>query len=477
ENTRFWNTNNAERVIDFNSLNAVFDRIVLLQANINSDLTGILIKTYNFDVLGLELLEQQLPDGGLPDIHRLSIVPEDVNEDGVPDDFALFDVFDYEKTGTVADFPSSISVEGAIVASGGGSLLKIPNSRNFINGFQHSTLNARGELDIEMFVNGVKANPLVPLITEPSWIIPLNIAGEELVNHVEVFGPGGTLPLTLGPFPIISTIPGISGVGQFHVAGNQTAIFLPGIKFSVVDSTTNNRSYTVAASVFGVDTTIAVLETIASAGVFLGIITDTVTFKLFDFVYFSRESVVDRYIPVATTNEIKILWATDDTAIEADRRFKRNPGRSGFNFAWFHFTPRFHLIDPAATNIIDIFIITKGYFITLRRFLDGNLDIEPKPPTSLELRTSYANLIDNKMISDTLIMHPGKIKLLFGSHAPRELRASFKVIRPSTLRTLTDNQVKVRIVEVIKNFLDINGWTYGETFYLSELTSSIHLNL
>ncbi|MGI0076625.1 MAG: hypothetical protein ACREAU_04360, partial [Nitrosopumilaceae archaeon] len=42
ENTRFWNTNNAERVIDFNSLNAVFDRIVLLQANINSDLTGIL---------------------------------------------------------------------------------------------------------------------------------------------------------------------------------------------------------------------------------------------------------------------------------------------------------------------------------------------------------------------------------------------------------------------------------------------------
>ncbi|MGI0077473.1 MAG: hypothetical protein ACREAU_08740, partial [Nitrosopumilaceae archaeon] len=54
---------------------------------------------------------------------------------------------------------------------------------------------------------------------------------------------------------------------------------------------------------------------------------------------------------------------------------------------------------------------------------------------------------------------------------------SFKVIRPSTLRTLTDNQVKVRIVEVIKNFLDINGWEFGETFYFSELVAAVHLDL
>jgi hypothetical protein len=144
---------------------------------------------------------------------------------------------------------------------------------------------------------------------------------------------------------------------------------------------------------------------------------------------------------------------------------------------WFHRTDQFNLVDPSATNIIDSFIITKGYYTAVQQYLAGYLTTAPIPPTPNELLTSYAKLIDNKMISDTLILHPGTLKLLFGPHASAELQATFKVIRPSSNKSLTDNQVKVKIVDVVKTFFDINKWEFGETFYFSELTTVIHANL
>ena len=143
------------------------------------------------------------------------------------------------------------------------------------------------------------------------------------------------------------------------------------------------------------------------------------------------------------------------------------------NFAWFHTTPRFHLVDPAASNIIDTFIITRGYYNDLVRYLENKIDNPPEEPTPLSLRTTYAYLIDNKMISDTLILHPGKFKTLFGSRANPELRATFKVKRPSQT-SLTDNEVKVRIVNTIRSFFNVDDWEFGETFYFTELAAAIH---
>jgi hypothetical protein len=91
----------------------------------------------------------------------------------------------------------------------------------------------------------------------------------------------------------------------------------------------------------------------------------------------------------------------------------------------------------------------------------------------LDLRTSYDYLLNNKMISDTVILHPGKIKLLFGTNAAPELQALFKVIKTET-SLKTDNEIKTTIVTTIRNFFDIITWEFGETFFFTELAAAIH---
>ena len=147
-----------------------------------------------------------------------------------------------------------------------------------------------------------------------------------------------------------------------------------------------------------------------------------------------------------------------------------------FNFAWFHYTTQFNLVDPAASNIIDTFIITRGYIESLRQWIDGVTTVEPALPTPLQLRADYGYLLNNKMISDTVVLQPGLIRLLFGTKAEPELRAQFRVIRKST-SSLTDNQIKTRIVEVVRSFFDIDSWEFGETFYFTELAAAIHDDL
>jgi len=80
------------------------------------------------------------------------------------------------------------------------------------------------------------------------------------------------------------------------------------------------------------------------------------------------------------------------------------------------------------------------------------------------------------MISDTVILQTGLFKILFGSRAIPELQATFKVIRPE-ISNLTDNEVKVKIVDVIRNYFDIDDWDFGSTFFFTELSASIHAAL
>ncbi|KKL93856.1 hypothetical protein LCGC14_1870500, partial [marine sediment metagenome] len=147
-----------------------------------------------------------------------------------------------------------------------------------------------------------------------------------------------------------------------------------------------------------------------------------------------------------------------------------------FNFAWFHFTPDRNLVDPAPSNIIDIFIITRGYIENLKLWINGVTSIEPAAPTPLQLRSDYGTLLENKMISDTVVLRTGIIRLLFGTKAETELRGQFKVIK-NPLTSLTDNQIKTRIVDVVQDFFNIDLWEFGETFYFTELAAAIHSDL
>lgn len=149
---------------------------------------------------------------------------------------------------------------------------------------------------------------------------------------------------------------------------------------------------------------------------------------------------------------------------------------NGLDFMWQHFSPVTHLIDPSVTNIHDTFIMTRGYYNSMTDYVNGVIDVEPTPPTPLDLRTSYGYLLKNKMLSDTVVLHSGKIKLLFGAKADQRLRATFKVVK-STTATFSDERIKTEIIQVLTTFFDIQNWDFGDKFYATEVIALIHQRL
>lgn len=154
---------------------------------------------------------------------------------------------------------------------------------------------------------------------------------------------------------------------------------------------------------------------------------------------------------------------------------KCNPTK-GLDFMWQHFSPVTNLIDPSATNIHDAFILSRGYYDAMTDYIRGFETIEPTPPTPLELRTSYAALLKNKMLSDTFVLHPGKIKLLFGQLAVPQLRAKFRVVKAQGA-SFSSERIKTEIIAVINTFFSIQNWDFGDKFYATELIALIHQRL
>ena len=153
-------------------------------------------------------------------------------------------------------------------------------------------------------------------------------------------------------------------------------------------------------------------------------------------------------------------------------------GRKGLFFNWKHFASREDRIDPAITNIIDMFVLPTTYDTEIRNWikLDGRNEDKPIPPTSDVLANQYSSLEDFKMISDEMIWRPTKYKVLFGAQADEELRAAFKVVKVPGA-SITDNEIKSRIVTSIDAFFDVSNWDFGETFYMTELAAFIHQRL
>jgi len=218
----------------------------------------------------------------------------------------------------------------------------------------------------------------------------------------------------------------------------------------------------------------------AASGVFPALVRVTMR----DFVYFYRETLSSEWVPMEGSASDKALFTADvntTTELKNDfsgvgENYKRHRGRNNLNFLWTHFTTRYNLIDPSTSNIVDMFIIPKAYYSNYKAYLEGTSLIKPEEPTPFELRNTYSTLLDNKMISDTVILHPGLFKILFGAEAISELQAKFVVIR-SPNGKLTDNQVKLRMVATIRSFFDITQWEFGETFYFTELGSTIQHDL
>lgn len=149
---------------------------------------------------------------------------------------------------------------------------------------------------------------------------------------------------------------------------------------------------------------------------------------------------------------------------------------TGLDFMWQHFSPVTNLIDPSVTNIHDTFILTRGYYTGMLDYIRGFTSIQPDAPTPLELRTAYGYLLENKMLSDTVVLHSGKMKLLFGQLAEPQLRAKFRIVKSSSA-SFSNERIKTETMSVINTYFDVENWDFGDKFYATELITLIHQRL
>lgn len=190
------------------------------------------------------------------------------------------------------------------------------------------------------------------------------------------------------------------------------------------------------------------------------------------YVYFKRDSTTGKLTPLPTTVYLQSLEYHDDVS----GGYVRKRGRENLDFLWQHFTPDGHLIDPSTSNIVDVYVLTRGYYSSMMDYLRGLEPVEPSPPTPLELRNTYRSLIESKMISDTVVMHPGKVKLLFGRLAPAELRARFRIVRAAGAK-LTGDQIRAGALDLINQYFSINNWDFGQDFYATELLAVLQTRM
>ena len=105
-------------------------------------------------------------------------------------------------------------------------------------------------------------------------------------------------------------------------------------------------------------------------------------------------------------------------------------GRDKLKFQYIHAADDDNRIDPSSSNVIDTYLLTKSYDASFREFLDGAVTVKPLPPSSDNLFNNYGSEINKiKSISDEVIYHPVKYKVLFGANADLDLQATFKIVK------------------------------------------------
>lgn len=153
--------------------------------------------------------------------------------------------------------------------------------------------------------------------------------------------------------------------------------------------------------------------------------------------------------------------------------FKAYIGRDKLKFQYVHASDENSRIDPSSTNIIDMYVLTKQYDTLFRQYLNDVTPSMPLPPSSDQLFRSYGTEINKiKSISDELIYHPVKYRILFGSKSDAKMQAVFKIVK-NTERVVNDNDLKSRVISSINTFFALDNWDFGETFYWSELSAYI----
>ena len=188
--------------------------------------------------------------------------------------------------------------------------------------------------------------------------------------------------------------------------------------------------------------------------------TSTYTDGQLFYFYADAENVIKKY--GLTTNT---LSTTTD--------YQAKNGRSSINFHYKHNAGQETRIDPSVSNIVDVYMLERTYDNLYRLWLqDGG--VQPITSTADQLRINYSGVLDPlKSLSDQIIYHPVKYRILFGSNADEELQATFKVVK-NTRTNVTDAVIKTRVIAAINEFFALDNWDFGDSFYYTELAAYVH---
>ena len=202
-----------------------------------------------------------------------------------------------------------------------------------------------------------------------------------------------------------------------------------------------------------------------------------------NFVVTENESDINLNTTTYTDGQLFYFYASDEDVIKSystttntlstttDYRARR--GRSAIDFQYKHHAGQDTRIDPSVSNIVDVYLLERTYDNLFRIWLqDGGT--KPSTSTSDQLRINYSGTLNPlKSLSDQIIYHPVKYKILFGTNANEELQATFKVVKnPNT--NVSDAVIKTRVIAAVNDFFALDNWDFGDSFYFTELAAYIH---
>jgi hypothetical protein len=176
-----------------------------------------------------------------------------------------------------------------------------------------------------------------------------------------------------------------------------------------------------------------------------------------------------------TENVIKKYNSTTNT-LSTSTDYLARRGRSSISFQYKHNAGQETRIDPSVSNIVDVFMLERTYDNLFRIFLqDGGT--KPTESTPDQLRISYSGFLNPlKSLSDQIVYHPVRYKILFGTNADEQLQATFKVVK-NKQTNVTDAVIKTRVIAAINEFFALDNWDFGDPFYFTELAAYIHNQL
>ena len=158
--------------------------------------------------------------------------------------------------------------------------------------------------------------------------------------------------------------------------------------------------------------------------------------------------------------------------------FQAKTGRQALAFQYRHNSPLTNVIDPGATNIIDIYLVITEYYQAYQNYIQDTTGTvpEPLPPTINQLSVAYQQLNDFKMVSDNIVLNSVRFKPLFGAKAAPALQATIKVVRAPKV-TASISEIKSQVIANINQYFTIDKWNFGDSFFFSELAAFLHERL